>query len=141
MPETSYKAGSLEVTIDGISNGAEKSISDVARSLNSLKKTLTAFNNLPTATIGLKLRVFFNDIDSALLNINKDSISALSSLTKGMNSLGNLSKLSKVDFEKVSGGFNKLATAISPFLDRIDKSQDSLKSLYGWQEIKCSYAK
>ena len=126
-----YQAGSLEVTIDGISTGAEKSLTAVARSLNSLQKSLTAFNNLPTGTIGLKLRVFFNDIDTALLNLNKNSLNTFNVFAKGINSLGSISKIGKIDFEKTSSGFKKLTTAISPFLDRIDKSSNALNSLYG----------
>ena len=72
----SYSAGNLEIRIDGISGGAEKSISAVTRSLNSLQKSLNAFNTLPTATIGLKLRVLFNDLDTAMISLNKNTLNA-----------------------------------------------------------------
>lgn len=125
----SYSAGNLEIRIDGISNGAEKSIGAVTRSLNNLQKSLNAFNNLPTATIGLKLRVLFNDLDTAMINLNKNTLNAFSSLSKGVRSITSLSKLGDVDFTKVASGFNQLTTAMTPFLDRIDKSQASLTSL------------
>lgn len=127
--EKHYQVGDLNVEIFGVSDGAEKSLASVARGLNLLQKSLQGIRDLPTATIGLQLRDFLNDIDTAMASIDSHKLGGLANLTNSLKGISTLTRLGKVDFNSVASGFEKLLPSISPFLDRLDKSQHSLSAL------------
>lgn len=104
-----YSAGNLEVAITAISADALRSIDEVGKKLTSLSATLGAISKndmKAVAKIGSTLRAI-----TKIADIDK--------------------KFDKIDFNKVAMGFNNLSDAMTPFLNKVQKAEASLTSLYG----------
>lgn len=153
----SYTAGNLDVVLTGLDKNASNTIDNVSNSLktlstslqvitkNSLKgfnsfvKAIKNFSQIDVVNFGNKAK----DISSTVLKL-ANSFNSLSSNTVGnlkviANTFRSFSSISKIenldkvfdnmDFNKVANGFNKLTTAITPFIDKIITAESSLQSL------------
>lgn len=127
----SYKAGDLEIELFGIDNNAISSISKTSRALTSLSKAIASIQDTKITGLGTKLTSVFRQLSSAINSIDETRITALSNIGNAFNSISKIGKLEKVDFSKVSKGFEQLSIAITPFLDKIKSAEVSLNALYG----------
>jgi hypothetical protein len=126
-----YSAGNLELSILGFSEKAVASIDVTAKALRRLASAVDKINNTQFVFAGQKLEVLFTKIAKATNSINTTNITNLASAAKSLSSISRLSNLEKMDFEKVGKGFNTLAVAIQPFLDRVKEAEASLTALDG----------
>ena len=126
-----YKAGNLELSILGFSDKAVASIDVTAKALRRLASAVDKINNTQFVFAGQKLEVLFSKIAKATNSINTTNITNLASAAKSLSSISRLSNLEKMDFEKVGNGFNTLAVAIQPFLDKVKEAEASLTALDG----------
>lgn len=111
-----YSVGNLHLALTGVDKSAIKSIDHVISKLNQFHSALSVFSKQ-------KL--------SGLTNISA-SMTAFSEATrvldfKNFNSFVN--RLNKLDFTKASKGFEKLAVALSPFLEKVQAAETSLLAL------------
>lgn len=111
-----YSVGNLHLALTGVDKSATKSIDSVISKLNQFHSALSVFSKQ-------KL--------SGLTNISA-SMTAFSEATKvldfkNFNSFVN--RLNKLDFTKASKGFEKLAVALSPFLEKVQAAETSLLAL------------
>lgn len=106
---STYTAGNLELSITAISTEALNSIDEVGKKLASL-----------SATLG---------------GISKNDMKAISKIGSTLRAVAKIAdidkKFDKIDFAKVSQGFDNLSTAMTPFLDKVRSAEASLTSLYG----------
>lgn len=180
-----YTAGTLDLSIFGVSDDAVKSISNVEKSLNSLSRSIQIFAktdiNKTFSKLAESVNIFsqsaknldvsgfeklsvigttgkgINSLANAINKLNASStvfatqqisnlfeklsissqkidttaLSNLSSIGKSLSSISNISRLDKIDWDKAGQGFNKLATAITPFLNKVKEAEASLNALYG----------
>lgn len=126
-----YSAGSLELSILGFSDKAVASIDVTAKALRRLASAVDKINNTQFVFAGQKLEVLFTKIAKATNSINTTNITNLASASKSLSSISKLSNLEKMDFEKVGKGFNTLAVAIQPFLNKVREAEASLTALDG----------
>jgi hypothetical protein len=124
-----YSAGNLELSILGFSEKAVASIDVTAKALRRLASSVDKINNTQFVFAGQKLEVLFSKIAKATNSINTTNITNLASAAKSLSSISRLSNLEKMDFDKVGKGFNTLAVAIQPFLDKVKQAEASLTSL------------
>lgn len=129
-----YNVGGLELSIVGIDDGAIASIVAVTKSLRSLLRVVNNIQKANFAFFTHKLTGAFNSIAEAsqrISHIKFGNIETLVQATKAMASVSKLTKLENLDYEKVSSGFDKMTTAISPFVNKINEAEVSLTALYG----------
>lgn len=126
-----YEAGNLELSILGFSEKAVASIDVTAKALRRLASAVDKINNTQFVFAGQKLEFLFTKIAKATNSINTTNITNLASAAKSLSSISRLSNLDKMDFKKVGKGFNTLAVAIQPFLDRVKEAEASLTALDG----------
>lgn len=126
-----YSAGDLELSILGFSDKAVASIDVTAKALRRLASAVDKVNNTQFVFAGQKLEVLFTKIAKATNSINTANITNLASAAKSLSSISRLSNLDKMDFDKVGKGFGTLATAIQPFLDKVQQAEASLTALDG----------
>ena len=126
-----YQAGNLELSILGFSDKAVASIDATAKALHRLASAIDKINNTQFVFAGQQLEVLFTKIAKATNSINTTNITNLASAAKSLSSISKLSNLEKIDFEKVGKGFNTLAVAIQPFLDKVREAEASLTALDG----------
>jgi hypothetical protein len=126
-----YQAGNLELSILGFSEKAVAAVDLTAKALRRLASAVDAINNTQFVFAGQKLEVLFTKIANATNSINTTNITDLASAAKSLSSISKLSNLGKMDFEKVGKGFNTLAVAIQPFLNKVKEAEASLTALDG----------
>ena len=126
-----YKAGNLELSILGFSEKAVASVDSTAKALRRLASAVDKINNTQFVFAGQKLEVLFTKIANATNSINTTNITNLASAAKSLSSISKISNLEKMDFDKVGKGFNTLAVAIQPFLDKVREAESSLTALHG----------
>lgn len=128
-----YEAGNLLVTINGSAQGANNSINSTIKHLNSLKNAITQLTSIRT-TASSKIVKFFTDLGNGIKQIDSTALTGIANLGASMKSLSSitgLTKLEKLDWSKIASGFNKLTTAITPFIDKVKEAETSLNTLYG----------
>lgn len=98
-----YKAGSLDVILTAIDSGTAKSIDVVITKLSSLSTILKS-----VSTADMK---WINSFGTKMKNLSK--------------------KMNEIDWGKLDSGFNRLTTAITPFIDKVNSAQAGLTAMYG----------
>lgn len=126
-----YSAGNLELSILGFSDKAVNSVNATAKSLGSLYRVIKKMEDVNFSFAGQKLEALFTKIAKATNSINTTNITNLASAAKSLSTITRIGNLEKMDFEKVGKGFNTLAVAIQPFLDRVKEAEASLTALDG----------
>ena len=126
-----YQAGNLELSLLGYSDKAVNSINATTKALRSLSLVIKKMESVNFSFAGQKLEALFTKIARATNSINTTNITNLASAAKSLSSITRLSNLEKMDFEKVGKGFNTLAVAIQPFLDKVKEAEASLTALDG----------
>ena len=126
-----YSAGNLELSILGFSDKAVASIDVTAKALRRLASAVDKINNTQFVFAGQKLEVLFSKIAKATNSINTTNITNLASAAKSLSSITRIGNLEKMDFDKVGKGFDTLAVAIQPFLDKVKEAEASLTALDG----------
>ena len=126
-----YQAGNLELSLLGYSDKAVNSINSTTKALRSLSNVIKKMESVNFSFAGQKLEALFTKIAKATNSINTTNITNLASAAKSLSSITRLANLEKMDFEKVGKGFNTLAVAIQPFLDRVKEAEASLTALDG----------
>ena len=126
-----YSAGNLELSILGFSEKAVASIDVTAKALRRLASSVDKINNTQFVFAGQKLEVLFTKISKATNSINTTNIANLASAAKSLSSITRIGNLEKMDFDKVGKGFDTLAVAIQPFLDKVKEAEASLTALDG----------
>jgi hypothetical protein len=121
----------LELSILGFSEKAVASVDLTAKALRRLASAVDKINSTQFVFAGQKLEVLFTKIAKATNSINTTNITNLASAAKSLSSISRLSNLEKMDFEKVGKGFNTLAVAIQPFLNKVKEAEASLTALDG----------
>ena len=128
----SYEAGNLELSIMGFSTDAVSNIDVTAKALNRLASAVDKVNNSFVSRAGENLELMFIKIAKATNSINVSNINNLAIATKSLSSLSRVTtKISNMDFSKAVDGFQNLAVAIQPFLDKIKQAEASLVALNG----------
>ena len=115
-----YKAGNLEVELLGVSSKATSSIDKVIARLNALNTAINAIDVSKFATLSSSITAMGN----AFENFN---LKNLSSLSTRLNNFGK--KISSMDFSSIQKGFANLTNAITPFIDKINTAENSLRLL------------
>lgn len=131
MADKTYEAGTLNLSVLGMSDSAVVSIERTVKALNSLSRSISAMEKVSYSTAGSKLEVFFSKVARATNSINTQNISNLALATKSLASLSKISKLQNLDYNKISTGFGNLTEAITPFINKVQEAETSLNSLYG----------
>lgn len=126
-----YQAGNLELSLIGYSDKAVNSINATTKALRSLSRIIKNMESVNFSFAGQKLEALFTKIARATNSINTTNITNLASAAKSLSSITRLANLEKMDFEKVGKGFNTLAVAIQPFLDKVREAEASLTALDG----------
>lgn len=126
-----YKAGSLDLSILGYSDGAVTSITKTVKALNSLYRSLKKMEGVNFTVAGQKLEMLFTKIANSTNAINTTNIERLASAAKSLSSITKIKNLENIDYEKVASGFSNLTIAISPFVDKVKEAETSLTALYG----------
>lgn len=126
-----FSAGTLDLSILGVSDSAVASIDKTVKSLNSLSRAVNKINNSNFYSAGVHLEAIFMRIGRATNSINSTNLDNLASAAKSLSAISKIGNLGKVDFEKVSAGFAKLSVSIQPFLDKVKGAETSLVALNG----------
>lgn len=116
----SYSVGNLYLALTGIDRSASKSIDNVIKKLNQLNSALSVFSKVNLTGIN-SLAVQLDHFSWLTKGLDFKSVSTFSNA---------LNKINSVNFNSVASGFNKLAVAITPFLDKVNSAKDSLVALY-----------
>lgn len=127
----SYTAGTLELSVLGISTSAITSITSTVKALNSLSRAIAKINNAQVLSASNTMAMFFTKMADATKNIDTSALSTLSSSAKSVSAIARLGKLQDLDYGKIAAGFNQLTAAITPFLTRVKDAENSLVSLNG----------
>lgn len=125
---SSYTAGTLELDVLGINDSTAISIERTAKALNSLNRVLKDMKGVSYGAQANKIVNMFNKLAIATNSINTQNIANLATVTK---SLGSISRLQNVDWDKVTKGFNNMTIAITPFVHKVKEAEVSLIALYG----------
>lgn len=125
---SSYTAGTLELDVLGINDSTAISIERTAKALNSLNRVLKDMKGVSYGAQANKIVNMFNKLAIATNSINTQNIANLATVTK---SLGSISRLQNVDWDKVAKGFNNMTIAITPFVHKVKEAEVSLIALYG----------
>lgn len=126
-----YLAGGLQLDVLGTSTTAIKSIDDTVKSLNALSRAIAKINNTQFVFAGQKIEHIFTKIASATKLVDTKNLEALASTAKSLSSISRIGNLERTDFNKIGKGFNNLAVAITPFINKVKSAEASLTSLYG----------
>lgn len=126
-----YLAGNLQLDVLGSSTTAIKSINDTVKSLNALSRAIAKINNTQFVFAGQKIEHIFTKIASATKLVDTKNLEALASTAKSLSSISRIGNLERTDFNKIGKGFNNLAVAITPFINKVRSAEASLTSLYG----------
>lgn len=126
-----YSAGTLDLSILGVSDSAVASIDRTVKSLNSLSRAINKINNSNFYSAGIHLEYIFLKIAKATNSINTNNLENLASASKSLSALTKVSKLESMNWDTVASGFNKLSIAITPFLEKVKEAEASLTALYG----------
>lgn len=126
-----YSAGTLDLSILGVSDSAVASIDKTVKSLNSLSRAINKINNTQFVPAWERLELLFVKIAKATNSINTTNIENLASTAKSLSALTKVSKLESMNWDTVASGFNKLSIAITPFLEKVKEAEASLTALYG----------
>ncbi len=71
-------------------------------------------------------------LEMSIFDTSSGQIANIDKMVKSLSSLSRvITKIEKLDFSKTEKGFQQLATAITPFIDKIKEAETSLNSLYG----------
>ena len=127
--DKAYSAGNLELSILGYSEGSVQSIYNTVKALRRLASVVDKIYNSNFAHAGQSIEYIFSKIASATNSINTQNLQNLASAAKSLSSLTKISKIENLDFEKIGNGFQYLATAITPFINKIKEAETSLQSL------------
>lgn len=126
-----YEAGTLSLSVLGISDSAVTSIDRTVKSLDALYSAVRKINNTDFVSSAKSMSMFFTDISKATKKIDTSALATLASSANSLSSISKLSRLEKLDYGKVATGFNSLTTSITPFLEKVQTAETSLNSLYG----------
>lgn len=115
----SYSVGNLYLALNGIDKNATKTIENVTNHLHKLSSALSVFSKVNLTGIN-SLAVQLDHFSWLTKGLDFKSVSTFSNA---------LNKINSVNFNSVASGFNKLAVAITPFLDKVNSAKDSLGAL------------
>lgn len=124
-----YSAGALDLSVVFESQDAIAQIQKTTRAIRSLTNSITKMQN---ANLGAQAKRISEFVRTIAEETNGTNITAISKMTRTLNSLTNLpKKLDKIDYDKVKAGFEKLTVAITPFVDKVKEAETGLSSLQG----------
>lgn len=127
----SYTAGTLDLSILGVSDSAITSIDKTVKSLNSLSRAINKFNDVRVVPVVERIDLLFSNLARSTNKINSANLESLASAAKSLSSISKISKLNDIDYNKVSQGFSQLSVAVKPFVDQVKQAEASLVALDG----------
>lgn len=127
----SYTAGNLELNVLGISDGAVTSIRNTAKALNSLYNSIKKINGINLFNTATSLNNIFSNLSRSINKLDTSSLEKLANISSSVKAFSGIAKLEKIDYDKVTVGFGRLTTAITPFIEKVQSAETSLTSLYG----------
>ena len=129
----SYDVGNLTLSIATINKDAIAPINQTISALKRLSKAITTISSVSSsATINQKnLTKFFTSLSSATAKLNLKGLSELSNIGKAISGISSITKLEKANWDKISNGFNRLTTAITPFVTKVKEASTGLVALDG----------
>lgn len=126
-----YSAGTLDLSILGYSDSAVLSITKTVRALNSLTNAITKMQGVNFGAQANKLTRFFDKMAKSTNEINPAKLQILASVASSFRGISSISKLDKMDYDKIATGFSKLTVAITPFVNKVKEAEASLVALRG----------
>ena len=120
----------LGTTLSNVSASSVSNLSSISRSISTLQKSLYGLTETNTVLASKSIGVIFDRIALSVDKVDTAKIERLASVTKALSSLKNVSnKITNIDFDKASKGFQQLATAIDPFIKKLKSAETALVSL------------
>lgn len=120
----------LGTTLSNVSASSVSNLSSISRSISTLQKSLYGLTETNTVLASKSIGVIFDRIALSVDKVDTAKIERLASVTKALSSLKNVSnKITNIDFDKASKGFQQLATAIDPFIEKVKSAETALGSL------------
>lgn len=111
---------------------ALRNIKNISSAFNSLNNALKNMN-YEKATEGFN--AFLEGLSQAIAPLNEisNTLGALNSISKAVNAIGKMpkvfEKINGINFGNVESAFDRLTKAISPFLDKVERSKDAIIAL------------
>lgn len=116
-----YQVGGLDLPITANSFSAVDEIDKVINKLTRLQTVLDNFSSVKLSSSQMQSNA--NAISSFIDKINTSSTAGITAFSRFS------STINKVDYDKAVGGFEKLTTAIKPFLTYVQQSTKGLLAL------------
>lgn len=110
-----------------VTNEALSKVSSVARAMTKIQEIGMSGSSLANYS---HITTFFREVSNASTLVDTQSLDKISAVASSLGSISSFSRtIGKIDFDKATTGFQKLATAIKPFLDLVNQSTQSLSAL------------
>ena len=128
---SNYSAGTLELSVLGISESAVQSIDRTVRSLRSLSNAIRAINNSQVTHAATAMRIFFDKMSEATQKIDPTAAKTIASIGSSISAITKVKYLNDINWDKIGDGFSQLAVKITPFIDKAKEAETSLVALHG----------
>ena len=110
-----------------VTNEALSKVNTVARAMTKIQEIGMSGSSLANYS---HITTFFREVSNASTLVDTQSLDKISAVASSLGSISSFSRtIGKIDFDKATTGFQKLATAIKPFLDLVNQSSQSLSAL------------
>lgn len=130
------KFTTLSTSLSTLATIDRKSISSFGTTLSNLTKKITAIDVVSLENTSNAIATIIPKIANSFGSLTAEQVEKLKQISNTFKGFSYISKLEnidkvfdKIDFDKVTNGFNKLTTAITPFVEKIITAESSLQSL------------
>ena len=126
-----YDVGNILINIETKANNITQTLDNTINRLSSLKKVVGGFSKINMDNVHKNLnsisKLNFDNVKNAFKPLETLNTRHISSFVRQIKNISNIN-LDNVDFQKLQTQFNSMAQSIDPFIQKIQKTEPSLRA-------------